>query len=82
MVLKEDKNVIHEYLLLSYVLPRNSLNLLPDKIHDYLLKNYDGHYKNNYSIIYAFCKYIWEGHVQFPLLNFEEFSKNINKLIN
>ena len=82
LVLKEDKNVIHEYLLLSYVLPRNSLNLLPDKIHDYLLKNYEGHYKNNYSIIYAFCKYIWEGHVQFPILNFEEFSKNINKLIN
>ena len=81
LVLKEDKNVIQEYLLLSYVLPRNSLNLLPDKIHDYLLKNYDGHYKNNYSIIYAFCKYIWEGHVQFPLLNFEEFSKNINKVI-
>lgn len=81
LVLKEDKNIIHEYLLLSYVLPRNSLNLLPQNIHNYLLKNYEDHYKNDYNIIYAFCKYIWEGHVQFPKLDFEQFSKNINKLI-
>lgn len=81
LVLKEDKNIIHEYLLLSYVLPRDSLNLLPQNIHNYLLKNYEDHYKNDYAMIYAFCKYIWEGHVEFPKLNFDEFSKNINKLI-
>ena len=81
LVLKEDKNIIHEHLLLSYVLPRNSLNLLPDNIHNYLLKNYEDHYKNDYKMIYAFCRYIWEGHVIFPELNFNEFSKNINKLL-
>ena len=81
LVLKEDKNIIHEYLLLSYVLPCNSLNLLPQNIHNYLLKNYENHYKNDYNMIYAFCKYIWEGHVEFPELDFEQFSKNINKLI-
>ena len=81
LVLKQDKNIIHEYLLLSYVLPRNSLNLLPQNIHNYLLKNYEDHYKNDYNMIYAFCKYIWEGHVQFPELDFDKFSKNINKLI-
>ena len=81
LVLCEDKNIIHEHLLLSYVLPRNSLNLLPDNIHNYLLKNYENHYKNDYNMIYAFCRYIWEGHVKFPELDFNEFSKNINKLI-
>jgi 5'-3' exonuclease len=81
LVLKEDKNIIHTHLLLSFVLPYNSLNLLPDNIHNYLLKNYEDHYKNDYKIIYAFCRYIWEGHVIFPELNFNEFSKNINKLI-
>ena len=80
LVLKEDKNIIHEYLLLSYVLPRDSLNLLPQNIHNYLLKNYEDHYKNDYTMIYAFCKYIWEGHVEFPKLDFDEFSQNINKL--
>ena len=81
LVLKQDKNIIHEHLLLSYVLPYNSLNLLPNNIHDYLLKHYENHYKNNYIMVYAFCKYIWEGHVKFPPLDFVEFSKNINKLI-
>ena len=66
---------------MSFVLPYNSLNLLPDNIHNYLLKNYEAHYKNDYKIIYAFCRYIWEGHVIFPELNFNEFSKNINKLL-
>ena len=79
LVLKEDKNIIHPYLLLSYVLPRDSLNLLPSNIHNYLLKNYENHYKEDYEFIYAFCKYFYEGHVKFPELNFKEFTDNINK---
>jgi 5'-3' exonuclease len=81
LVLKEDKNIIHPHLLLSYVLPRNSLNLLPSNIHNYLLKNYENHYKEDYEFIYAFCKYFYEGHVKFPKLDFKEFSANINKII-
>ena len=81
LVLKEDKNIIHPHLLLSYVLPRDSLNLLPSNIHNYLLKNYENHYKEDYEFIYAFCKYFYEGHVKFPRLDFKEFSDNINKII-
>jgi len=81
LVLKEDKNIIHPHLLLSYVLPRDSLNLLPPNIHNYLLKNYENHYKEDYEFIYAFCKYFYEGHVKFPRLDFKEFSDNINKII-
>ena len=81
LVLKEDKNIIHPHLLLSYVLPRDSLNLLPSNIHNYLLKNYENHYKEDYEFIYAFCKYFYEGHAKFPHLDFKEFSDNINKII-
>ena len=81
LVLKEDKNIIHPHLLLSYVLPRDSLNLLPSNIHNYLLKNYENHYKEDYEFIYAFCKYFYEGHAKFPKLDFKEFSANINKII-
>ena len=81
LVLKEDKNIIHPHLLLSYVLPRDSLNLLPPNIHNYLLKNYENHYKEDYEFIYAFCKYFYEGHAKFPHLDFKEFSDNINKII-
>jgi 5'-3' exonuclease len=81
IIIKNNKDVIHPYLLLSYVLPKNSLNLLPSKIHNYLLKNYEIHYREDYKFLYAFCKYFWEGHVKFPNLEIEEFSKEIIKLI-
>ena len=81
LVLNEDKKVIHEYVLLSYVLSRNSLSLLPIKIHNYLLENYENHYKTDYELSYSFCKYFWEGHVKFPKLNFENFEKDILKLV-
>ena len=82
LVLIKDKNVIHPHLLLAYVLPKNALNLLPDKIHSYLLKNYENHYEENYEFIYAFCKYFWEGHVKFPDLDFDKFADEINLLIS
>ena len=70
-----------EQLLLCYVLPKNSLNLLPDKIHNYLLKNYESHYNEDYEIVYAFCKYFYEGHINFPEINIDEFNSNILKLL-
>tara|TARA_B110001452_G_scaffold206981_1_gene177120 strand:- start:690 stop:2276 length:1587 start_codon:yes stop_codon:yes gene_type:complete len=82
IVLKEEYDILHPHVLLSYVLPRNSLNLLPDKIHNYLLKNYENQYREDYEFVYAFCKYFWEGHVKFPHLNFIELKTNVMKLIN
>tara|TARA_B100001093_G_C26843067_1_gene1021524 strand:- start:2586 stop:3581 length:996 start_codon:yes stop_codon:yes gene_type:complete len=81
LVLNEDKKVIHEYVLLSYVLSKYSLSLLPVKIHNYLLKNYENHYNTDYEFSYSFCKYFWEAHVKFPELNFDKFEKDIIKLV-
>jgi 5'-3' exoribonuclease 2 len=83
LVIKPDKTVIHPHLLLSYVLPRNSLELIPNtKIYNYLLKYYSEYYKLDYEFQYAFCKYFWEGHVLFPKLDFDKFSNDITQLIN
>jgi len=82
LVIAPDKTIIHPYLLLSYVLPKNSLTLIPNaKITNYLLENYPQHYREDYEFQYAFCKYFWEGHVLFPELDFQDFSNQINKLI-
>jgi len=82
LIITPDKTIIHPHLLLSYVLPKNSLTLIPNaKITNYLLKNYHQHYREDYEFQYAFCKYFWEGHVLFPELDFQEFSNQINKLI-
>lgn len=69
--------------LLALVLPKSSLHLLPKNIHNYLLKNYENYYCDNYNFIYAFCKYFWEAHVQFPKMeknDLFEFIKKINSL--
>ena len=82
LVIEPNKTILHPHLLLSYVLPKNSINLIPNqKIHKLLINNYYNNYREDYEFIYAFCKYFWEGHVLFPHLDFLEFSNQINKLI-
>tara|TARA_B110000977_G_C11076595_1_gene491432 strand:+ start:67 stop:1662 length:1596 start_codon:yes stop_codon:yes gene_type:complete len=82
LVITPDKTIIHPHLLLSYVLPKNGLNLIPNtKISKYLLKNYPDHYNEDYEFQYAFCKYFWESHVLFPELDFQKFSDDINNKI-
>jgi len=80
-VIAENNDVLNDKLLLCHVLPKKSLGLLPSEIHNYLLNNYEYLYKTDYSIVYAFCKYFYEGHVMFPDFNIDEFNKSIKKLL-
>ena len=81
LTILEDYNILNSHVLLAYVLPKNSLNLLPEKIHTYLLANYEKYYKEDYDFLYAFCKYFYEGHVIFPEIEHISFNKAILKLI-
>lgn len=78
---KNDEN-IEPLITLSYVLPKNSLHLLPKKIHNYLIKKYPEHYNYDHEIIYPFCKYIWEGHVHFSFIDILDFINNLSPIIN
>lgn len=80
-VIAENNDILNDKLLLCHVLPKKSLDLLPAKIHNYLLNNYEYLYKEDYNIVYAFCKYFYEGHVIFPEFNIDEFNKSIKKLL-
>ena len=54
---------VSPYVQLSYVLPKSSLYLLPQKINNKLLEIYAELYEDNCKIYWAFCAYLWEGHV-------------------
>lgn len=73
----KNKDPIHEHVQLSYVLPRKSLYLLPHKIKNKLLEEYQQYYKDDYEFLWSFCKYFWECHVVFPILEIKQLEKII-----
>jgi 5'-3' exoribonuclease 1 len=72
-------NPVTELVQLSYVLPKNSLYLLPKRIENKLLHQCGDMYKNNYEYKWAYCKYFWECHVDFPEINLSELEKIVNE---
>lgn len=77
--LEENKEILNKYVLLAYVLPKKSLNLLPEKIEKYLIENHYAYYKENLEIQYAYCKYFWESHIVFESIentNIESYILN------
>ena len=60
------KNPVEPLVQLSYVLPRNSLNLLPEKIYKELITHYPEWYRLDYDILWTYCKYFWESHIILP----------------
>ena len=81
LAMVEDYNILNPNVLLAYVLPKNSLHLLSEKIVKYLLANYEKYYREDYDIVYAFCKYFYEGHVVFPKIEHTSFNNAILKLV-
>jgi len=71
----KNKNPVKEYIQLSYVLPKQSLYLLPRKIEFELLSKLNKNYQTNYEFKWAYCKYFWECHVDFPNITIEDLEK-------
>ena len=54
------------YTQMAYVLPRESLNLLPPKIERFLLENYSELYPSTCEFEWSYSRYLWESKPLLP----------------
>ena len=62
----EEQIAFSPYTQLSYVLPRDNLDLIPNNKKEWLLKNYAKYYPLEYGFMWAYCRYFWEAHPLLP----------------
>jgi 5'-3' exonuclease len=53
---------VTEIVQLCYVLPRQSLHLLPKGLGEALITNFGDWYPDNCDFVWAYCRYFWESH--------------------
>jgi 5'-3' exonuclease len=72
-------NPVTELVQLSYVLPRQSLTLLPKKLYAALISKQEDLYRSDCDFAWSYCRYFWEAHVQLPEININELEQFVNE---
>jgi 5'-3' exonuclease len=66
---------VTELVQLAYVMPKQSLHLLPEKLYESLVKNHSDWYKGDCEFVWSYCRYFWEAHVQLPHIDIDELEQ-------
>ena len=77
MIKDNDNKPVSRRVQLSYVLPPESLKLIPE-IGNKLQDKFPHFYDESPNMVWAFCKYIWETHLDLPHIDLEELEEFVN----
>ena len=66
---------VSELVQLCYVLPKQSLQFLPEKLYKSLLQNHSNWYNTDCEFVWAYCRYFWEAHVNMEHIDINELEK-------
>ena len=65
-------NAVSPLTQLCYVLPKQSLHMLPKPIYNKLMDGHPEWYPTDCEFVWAYSKYFWESHVELPVLDIGE----------
>jgi 5'-3' exonuclease len=77
MIEKNASTAVEPLVQLAYVIPNNSLHLLPKQLRDDIFEKMLDKYPLNCEIKWAFCRYFWESHPELPFIDIEELTNLI-----
>ena len=77
MVEDNNNKPVSRKVQLSYVLPPESLPLIPN-IGLKLQTKFPHFYDESPNMIWAYCKYIWEAHLELPHIDLNELEEFVN----
>lgn len=80
-MIEENYHIVSPYTQLAYVLPGQSLHLLPKKVQDYMMTKYKDVYFKEHELEWAFCRYLWEAHLDIPEMDIIEMDNDIQEII-
>ena len=79
---KNNFKAVSPLVQLSYVLPRQSLGFLPEKLYKSLKYDHDELYPTDCEFVWAYCKYFWESHIELPEIDVSELETYVNKIMS
>ena len=81
-VANKPQDSVSDLVQLCYVLPKQSLKFLPEKLYNKLLKEHGVWYSSDCDYVWAYCRYFWEAHVNLPHIPMDELEKFVKEYKN
>ena len=77
---KKADSPVSEVTQLCYVLPKQSMKMLPSKIYDKVIRDHKHLYNDEFKFQWAFCRYFWESHAVLPEIDIEDLEKSVGSV--